>query len=102
VLDDHGGQLDETGAEVVRRSGNALDRAARKLDQCDRQARALDPHRLLARGWSITRTADGTIARAADLALGAELATTFADGSARSAVTAVAVGATDGEQEAGA
>jgi exonuclease VII large subunit len=41
----------------------------------------------MARGWSITRSLDGTIVRnAADLAKGATITTTFATGSARSRV----------------
>lgn len=42
---------------------------------------------MLARGWSITRTADGQVARVADLAIGAELTTTVADGHVTSHVT---------------
>lgn len=49
--------------------------------------RLLDPVHTLARGWSITRTADGRVVRnAADLAPDAVIHTTFAEGTARSRV----------------
>ena len=44
----------------------------------------------MARGWSITRTADGRVVRRADeLAAGDEVVTTFASGAARSTVQEV-------------
>ena len=50
---------------------------------------ALDPARALARGWSITRTADGAVVRdAGALQPGDELVTTLAAGSVRSEVLA--------------
>ena len=46
---------------------------------------ALDPARTLARGWSITRTTDGALVRAAgDVRAGTALVTTVADGEVRS------------------
>jgi exodeoxyribonuclease VII large subunit len=89
VLGDHQSRLDDVAHEVGRRAGNALVRSTRHLDQLDTQARALDPQRLLGRGWTITRTPDGRVVRAAELAPGAELVTVFADGTARSSVTHV-------------
>jgi exodeoxyribonuclease VII large subunit len=51
---------------------------------------AYDPQRLLARGWSITTDADGTVLRSVDgLAAGATLTTRLADGVARSTVVDV-------------
>ncbi len=53
---------------------------------------AADPARALARGWSLTRTADGHLVRSASqLASGDVLVTTFARGRARSTVTDTAV-----------
>ena len=47
----------------------------------------LDPAAALARGWSITRRADGTLVRAAaGLSAGDELVTTLADGTVTSRV----------------
>lgn len=55
--------------------------------------RLLDPVTTMARGWSITRTADGrTVRDAADLAPGTEIVTTFARGSASSRVESVEPG----------
>jgi exodeoxyribonuclease VII large subunit len=57
------------------------------LDGLEARVRALDPRHTLARGWSITRTADGTLVRSvADVAPGETITTTLADGSARSRV----------------
>jgi exodeoxyribonuclease VII large subunit len=64
--------------------------AGRELDRIEAQVRVLDPARTLARGWSITRTPDGRVARsAAALAPGDGLVTTLADGEVRSTVTGV-------------
>jgi exonuclease VII large subunit len=49
--------------------------------------RLLDPVHTMARGWSITRSSDGTIVRSADeLTAGAMITTSFAKGTARSRV----------------
>jgi exodeoxyribonuclease VII large subunit len=90
MLDRHAAGLAETVDEIDRRSRNALERVERQLVGHEAHARALDPARLLARGWSITRTADGRAATATDLAVGAELVTHLADGQVRSTVTALA------------
>jgi exodeoxyribonuclease VII large subunit len=48
----------------------------------------LDPQRLLARGWSITRTADGRVVTTPETAgPGTLLRTTVADGNITSVVT---------------
>jgi exodeoxyribonuclease VII large subunit len=48
---------------------------------------SLDPARALARGWSITRTADGALVRhAASLHPGDRLVTTLVDGTAESRI----------------
>lgn len=59
----------------------------RLLDGVEARVRLLDPVNTLARGWSITRTADGRIVRDASvLAAGQRIVTTFAAGSAISTV----------------
>ncbi|MCU1497441.1 MAG: Exodeoxyribonuclease 7 large subunit, partial [Acidimicrobiales bacterium] len=61
----------------------------RALDAVAAQVRAHDPQLALARGWTITTTADGRPAgRLAGLRVGDELVTRFADGHATSTITA--------------
>ena len=84
---------EQTVATAATRLGQRPPRllaaAERDLRAVDAQVRALDPQRVLARGWSITRTADGrTLRSATDAAPGDELVTTLADGSVRSTVSA--------------
>jgi exonuclease VII large subunit len=51
---------------------------------------AYDPHRQLARGWTLTHTAGGRLLRSAgEVAAGQVLVTTFAGGRATSMVTGV-------------
>lgn len=87
------GTLDRATARLARASSALrrvpprVDQEARHLDGLASRARLLDPVHTMARGWSITRTADGTVVRdASSLAPGAELVTTFASGTARSTV----------------
>ena len=64
------------------------------VDEADRvvtlhatRTAALDPARTLARGWSITRTADGAVVRSArGVPPGTSLRTTVADGTIHSVV----------------
>ncbi|MEY2524045.1 MAG: exodeoxyribonuclease large subunit [Ilumatobacteraceae bacterium] len=64
-----------------------LEPELRHLDAVAARVRLLDPVHTMARGWSITRTADGAVVRRAeDLAPGTTITTTFAQGSARSRV----------------
>ena len=64
-----------------------LEPELRHLDAVTARVRLLDPVHTMARGWSITRNADGAIVRDADdLAAGTTIITTFAKGSARSRV----------------
>ena len=59
--------------------------------------RALDPERTLARGWSITRTADGRVVRSPDeVAPGDELLTQVAAGTVRSTVAPTSTVDADG------
>lgn len=75
-------------ADSVRRATRALALADRGIDGIEARLRAHDPQHALARGWTITTTAQGAPIRSvADLAPGTELHTRFADGTARSEVT---------------
>ncbi len=74
---------------LVRGHSRALEDAQRVLDGIDARVRAHDPARLAARGWSITRTADGKLVRRASAVVaGDELVTTLADGTVSSLATA--------------
>ena len=67
--------------QATAASQGALDLLAARVEVCD-------PARALARGWSLTRTADGRLVRrAGDLAAGQAIFTTFASGQAASTVT---------------
>jgi exodeoxyribonuclease VII large subunit len=90
--------LAAAGSAIVRdagraraAAGRATDGAGRRLEVLEARARALDPAVTLARGWSITRRADGGVVRSIDdVEPGDELRTTVADGELRSRVEAAA------------
>jgi exodeoxyribonuclease VII large subunit len=64
--------------------------ALREIDGAAARVRALDPARILARGWSITRSDDGAVLRSvAGLAGGSPIVTTLADGEVSSRVESV-------------
>jgi exodeoxyribonuclease VII large subunit len=72
---------------ALRRVPGRLEPEIRHLDALATRVRLLDPAHTLARGWSITRTVDGRVVRSAsELAAGATIHTTFAEGTARSRV----------------
>lgn len=74
---------------AARGPERSLTRAAHHVDALGREARALDPARVVARGWSITRTADGRLVRRLnDAPAGTTLHTTVADGTLESTVAA--------------
>lgn len=74
-------------AAALRRTPQRLDPEVRHLDAVAQRVRLLDPVHTMARGWSITRTADGrTVRDASQLQAGDQLVTTFANGTARSRV----------------
>jgi exodeoxyribonuclease VII large subunit len=74
-------RLDALGGRVGRRPLAVLDTAGSGLDQRAARLAAADPSRLLARGWSITRTGDGRLVRApADAPAGSTVITTLAGG----------------------
>ena len=77
--------LEACTRRLAARPARLLDGAARSLDATEARVRGLDPAQVLARGWSITRDADGRLVRStADVAPGAALVTTVADGELRS------------------
>ena len=85
TLDGQERMCDEAARRLHRAPARALARADQTLAVAEARARAHDPVRVLARGWSLTRTADGrTVRRAEDVAPGDELVTTLAEGQLRS------------------
>ncbi len=72
---------------LVASARRALRAGALELDGVDARVRALDPHRVLERGYTITRDEQGGLVRAASSAPpGAVLVTETADGRVRSRV----------------
>jgi exodeoxyribonuclease VII large subunit len=110
-LDGHGGRVAGAARSHLREAGTHSDEAARRLRHraprvvadaerrlvgFEARVRANDPVRTLARGWSITRTADGEVVRSVDdLDAGDELRTQVAGGEVRS--TVVATSTVDGD-----
>jgi len=78
----------ELAADRSARDGlRCIERQANRISQAEVQVRALDPAVAMARGWSITRTADGRVLKSVDEAEpGDLLVTTVADGNLRSTV----------------
>ena len=71
----------------MRRVPPRVDQESRHLDGIAARVRLLDPVHTMARGWSITRAADGSVVRdASTLVPGAQIVPTFASGRARSTV----------------
>lgn len=74
--------------QVATRPGTILSSAERSLSVFDARTRLLDPVNTMARGWSITRAADGSTLRSTKQAKeGETLVTTVADGTITSTVT---------------
>ena len=81
--------VDVVARDVVRRPRYALDRAEHTTDLAAALVQGVDPARLMERGWSITRTATGSVVRnAADVSPGDRLQTVLAQGTIDSEVTA--------------
>ena len=79
--------LDRMSTQLARRSPRVIEQATRDVDGVEQRVRALDPARALARGWSITRDGEGQLVRSTgEVAAGATLVTTVADGVVRSTV----------------
>jgi len=74
-------------ASAVGRTPQRLEPELRHLDAVEQRVRLLDPVHTMARGWSITRTAEGhTVRDAAQVQPGDRIITTFANGTAHSRV----------------
>ncbi|MEA3020143.1 MAG: exodeoxyribonuclease large subunit [Actinomycetota bacterium] len=80
-------RLDTRAARVRGLARSGLRDAGGRVDVIAARTEAADPARLLARGWSLTRTTDGRLVRSvADATTGTSLVTTLADGEVRSTV----------------
>lgn len=74
-------RLDIAANRLAAGSARSLERASHHLATATIRIDALDPQVALARGWSITHDVAGKVIRSVeDVALGAELITTVADG----------------------
>ena len=81
--------LRERERALVAVTARHLERATLRLDAGEVAVRALDPRRVLERGYTITRTADGRVVRrAGDVGAGSELVTELASGRVISRVEA--------------
>lgn len=81
-------RLADNHRRLLRQADTVVERACSRLDLTDAKVAALDPAVQLARGWSITRRADGTIVRSVhDLAPDDTITTALADGTVTSTVT---------------
>lgn len=88
ALDAAIGDLDATRRRLAPLARRQVDELDRRLVGLAARARAHDPAVALARGWSVTRGADGTALRSVEgLAPGTPLHTTLADGTVRSVVS---------------
>lgn len=82
-------RLQAAADRVGPRAMRSLDRAADRVALLDARAMVHDPALALARGWSITTTADGRAVRdLASIAVGTDLQTRVAGGTIRSTVVA--------------
>jgi len=83
----HEAALAAAGVRLSARAPRVLASATRRLDGVEAQVRAFDPARTLARGWSITRDAQGRAVRSpAAVGPGDHLVTTVAEGEVHSTV----------------
>jgi exodeoxyribonuclease VII large subunit len=89
-------RLDVAEARLSARARSILDRSSDRLDVLAARIAALDPAVQLARGWSITRAADGSVVRSVtDVTPGAALSTRVADGTIVSTVDRIIDGTAD-------
>ena len=94
VLDQSELGLARATERLGRRPDQSLDHQWLALDQIEARMRLLNPVHTLARGWSLTRTADGRILRTvADAAVGETIVTTLADGTIESRLTGTSIAA---------
>lgn len=81
-------RLRQRERQVVTRARTLVDMAGTRIDALEQNVRLLDPALVLARGWSITRTASGSVVRSvADAPPGTEIVTLVADGAITSTVS---------------
>lgn len=82
--------LDRRTEQLLGAARERPQAAHRRLAAIDTAVRAYDPARVMARGWSMTRTSDGRLIRSVtDVAPGAALLTALADGTVTSTVDSV-------------
>ena len=78
---------------IVRRVPQYFDDRERELDNAATRVRLLDPRNVLARGWSITRTATGRVVRSVnEVASGDVIVTVVADGTVVSTIDRIGTG----------
>lgn len=83
-------RMSTTTARLIRTIDTTTKSEKQALDLFAARLSAVDPVRTLARGWSITRTASGTVVRhASEVSLGDTLVTTVADGTITSTATEI-------------
>ena len=76
--------------ELVTHAQHHLDRAALRLRRSEASCARLDPRRVLERGYSITRDADGRVVRTTDTVVaGASIETELAGGRITSRVETI-------------
>ncbi len=86
-------RLDPLAARAGVAARGILRGAQSRTDSAQARVRALDPALALARGWSITRSADGAVLRSvADAPPGTQISTRLADGTIASTVSDVKTG----------
>jgi exodeoxyribonuclease VII large subunit len=87
--------------ELVTHGQHHLERAALRLGRSEGIVRALDPRRVLERGYSITRDADGRVLRSTDAVLtGAVVETELAAGRVTSRIETITPTQTDTQESA--
>jgi len=87
-LDSATGSLDRMADSLEAAATRRIALARRRLDDLERRADLSDPQKLLARGWSITRTAAGRLLTSPQgVSPGTSLRTTLAEGEIASIVT---------------
>ena len=83
----HSDLLAAQQARIARSSTSSIRSQGERLDSLAARLRALDPARVLARGWSVTRHSDGQLVRSTtSLSAGDGLVTLVADGTVNSTV----------------
>jgi exodeoxyribonuclease VII large subunit len=83
-------RIDRAAPDLASRSRRSLRRLSDDLSAAAERIGTLDPASLMERGWSLTRTAQGTVLRrVAGVETGEEIVTCLADGEIRSRVTQV-------------